>query len=41
MEFNLSCLPDDTVHVSGFSGEDVGVMELDEVSEVDVILHCS
>jgi hypothetical protein len=41
MEFNLSCLPDDTVHMSGFSGEDAGVMELYEVSQVDVMLHCS
>jgi hypothetical protein len=41
MELNLSCLPDDTVRVSGFSGEDAGGMELDEGSEVDVSLHCS
>jgi hypothetical protein len=39
MEFSLSCLPDDTIRVSGFCGEDSGVVKLNAVSPVDTILH--
>jgi hypothetical protein len=38
MEHNLDPLPDDTLHISGFDCEDVGVMELDKVPEVDGVL---
>jgi hypothetical protein len=37
MELNLNCLPDDMVHVSGFSGEDIVVLELDAMSQVDAV----
>lgn len=36
IKLHLSCLPDDLVHVSGFGGEDIDVLELDLVSQVDV-----
>jgi hypothetical protein len=39
MELNLSHLPDDTVHISGFGGVDAGVMELDVVPQADTVLH--
>jgi hypothetical protein len=32
IELNCNCLPDDTVHVPGFGGEDTVVLELDAVS---------
>jgi hypothetical protein len=35
MELNLNGLPDDAVHVSGFSGEDGGFVKLNAVSQVD------
>jgi hypothetical protein len=38
MEHNPSCLPDDAVHMSGFGGDDAGVMELDAMSQVDTVI---
>jgi hypothetical protein len=38
MGLNLKCLPDDMVHVPGITGEDTGVLELDEVSQIDDVL---
>jgi hypothetical protein len=35
MELKLNGLPNDAVHVSGFSGEDGGFVELNVVSQVD------
>jgi hypothetical protein len=35
MELNLNGFPNDAVHVSGFSGEDGGFVELNAVSQVD------
>jgi hypothetical protein len=35
MEFNLNGLPNDAIHVSGFSGEDGGFVRLNAVSQVD------
>jgi hypothetical protein len=35
MELNLNGLPNDSVHVSGFIGEDGGFVELNTVSQVD------
>jgi hypothetical protein len=35
MEFNLNGLPNDAIHVLGFSGEDEGSVKLNEVSQVD------
>jgi hypothetical protein len=34
----LHWLPDDMVHVTGFGGEDAGVMKLDAVSQDDTVL---
>jgi hypothetical protein len=39
MELNLSGVPDDGIHVSGFGGEDEGVVQLDAVPQVDTVLH--
>jgi hypothetical protein len=39
MELNLNCLPENIIRISGFVGEDAGVMELDVVSKADVVLH--
>jgi hypothetical protein len=39
MELNLNHLPDDTIHVSRFGGEDGGVVYLDAVPQVDTVLH--
>lgn len=36
---NLNCLSDDTAQVSGFDKEDADVLELDAVSQVDVVPH--
>jgi hypothetical protein len=38
MEFSLSHLPDNTIHVSGFCGEDAGIVKLNIVSQVDFVL---
>jgi hypothetical protein len=38
-ELNPSRLPDDTIHISVFGGEDAGVMELDAVCQVVALLH--
>jgi hypothetical protein len=35
MELNLNSLPNDAIHVSGFSGEDGGLVKLNVVSQVD------
>jgi hypothetical protein len=35
MELNLDGLPNDEVHVSGFSGEDGGLVKLNAVAQVD------
>jgi hypothetical protein len=35
MELNLNGLPNNAVHVSGFCGEDGGVVNLNAVSQVD------
>jgi hypothetical protein len=35
MEINLNVLPNDAIHVSGFSGKDGGFVKLDAVSLVD------
>jgi hypothetical protein len=37
MELSLICLPDDTVHGSGFGREDTGALELDTISQVDTV----
>jgi hypothetical protein len=37
MEFNLNGLPDNTVHISAFGGEDGRIMELKAVSLVDTM----
>jgi hypothetical protein len=34
MEFNLNGLPNDAIHVLGFSGEDGGIVKLNAVSQV-------
>jgi hypothetical protein len=35
MELNLNGLPNDAIHVSGFSREDGGFVELNAMSQVD------
>jgi hypothetical protein len=37
MRLDLSGLPDHLVHVSGFGGQDLGVLELDAMSLVDAM----
>jgi hypothetical protein len=37
MGLNLNCLPDDTVLVSGLSGDDTVVLEPDAMSQVDAL----
>jgi hypothetical protein len=37
MEFNLSGLPDNVVHITGFCGEDGRIMDLNAVSLVDSV----
>jgi hypothetical protein len=32
LEFSINRLPDDTIHVSGFRGEDAGVVNLNVMS---------
>jgi hypothetical protein len=39
VELNLSCIPDDAVHVSGLGGEDGGVLLLDAVPQVYTMLR--
>jgi hypothetical protein len=39
MELNLNGLSNDAVHVSGFSGEDGGFVEMNAVSQVDGVLR--
>jgi hypothetical protein len=41
MKLSINHLPDDTVHISRFGGVDTGVMELDAVSQLYPVLHCS
>jgi hypothetical protein len=41
MELNLNGLFDQPVHVSGFGGQDLGVLELDTMSPADAMFsHC-
>jgi hypothetical protein len=37
MEINLNGFPNDAIHVSGFSGEDGGIVKLNAVSQVDTV----
>jgi hypothetical protein len=37
MELNLIGLPNNAIHVSGFSGEDGGIVEQNAVSRVDAV----
>jgi hypothetical protein len=37
VEFNLSGLPNNTVHISGFDSEDGRIVELNAVSLVDTV----
>jgi hypothetical protein len=40
MELNLNGLPNSAIHVSGFSGEDEGIVKLNAVSKVNaVVIH--
>jgi hypothetical protein len=39
MQLNLKCLPDQPVHVSGFGGQDFGVLELDTMSPADAMFR--
>jgi hypothetical protein len=37
VEFNLNGLPDNTVHISGFHGEDGSIVELNAMTLVDTV----
>jgi hypothetical protein len=37
IELNLNGLPNDAINVSGFSGEDGGIVKLNAVSQVDAV----
>jgi hypothetical protein len=37
MKLNLSDLPNSVIHVSGFSGEDGGIVKLDAASRADAV----
>jgi hypothetical protein len=39
MELSISHLPDDTIHISGFVGEDIAIMELNVVPQIDSVLR--
>jgi hypothetical protein len=39
MGLNLSCFPDDAIHVSGFGGEAGSVTLFDMVPQVDTVLR--
>jgi hypothetical protein len=41
MELNLNGLPNDVIHVSGFSGEDGCFVKLNAVSQVDAVFSYS
>jgi hypothetical protein len=41
MHFDLSGLPDYPVHVSGFGGNDIGVLELDPMAPDDAVFGYS
>jgi hypothetical protein len=38
MELNLNCLPNDAIHVSGFCGEDGGIVKLNMVQQLGYVL---
>jgi hypothetical protein len=40
MELNLNGLPNSVVHVSGFSGDDGGIVKLNAVTRVDAVFSC-
>jgi hypothetical protein len=40
VEFNLSGLPNNVVHLSDFCGKDEGIVELNAVSLVDTVFAC-
>jgi hypothetical protein len=37
MELNLNDLPNDVIHLSGFSGKDGGILKSKAVSQVDTV----
>jgi hypothetical protein len=37
MQLNLNGLPDQPVHVSGFGGQDLGVLELNTMCPADAV----
>jgi hypothetical protein len=37
MELNLDGLPNNAIHVSGFSGKDGGIVKLNVVTQVDSV----
>jgi hypothetical protein len=41
MELNLNGLPNDVIHVSGFSGKDAGILKLNVVSQVNAVFSHS
>jgi hypothetical protein len=41
VELDLSGFPDQPVHVSGFGGQDLGVLELDMMSPADAMFSYS
>jgi hypothetical protein len=41
MQLEPSGLPDHPVHVSGFGGQDLGVLDLDAMSLADAVFGCS
>jgi hypothetical protein len=41
MELSLSGLPNSAIHVSGFSGEDGGIVRLDAVSPIGAVFSYS
>jgi hypothetical protein len=41
MEFNLDGLRNDLIHISGFGGEDGGILQLNAVSQIDAVFSHS